>query len=1052
MDKPHLIQSREAANLRIESLKAAFEAERDLSLLPLRLSYLAWTIFQCACLPEQSDAAVLAMAAVNEAETAVRIAAPSSFGAFQCRFILANILLGRIAYDGTLAQSPSRAETIAAAAALARAALDECVAQNLDGEHLLSAVDLIGLISQARYEFDSDPSGLQEAIELLSKLSEAVEGDNPARWHIATSTAQLHYSHFERSGDPEDLERAIGIGREMLREHSEASLKPVGTPAANEADVRLVTFSLSNALASRAELRLHKDDAPNNASVCPQVEADAREAVELARHLVATANPRETDVATAANALGFALRIQGRITKNSALLGEAVHHFMRGAEQASEDSALQRLLINNGATLLGELHDDIHEMRHDDAALSDVALNLLSNTLPPFLSNEPMRGISDAGLLFNYANVIISRRLRSGRQDLTGDAVAALTRCLPLIPEGHPRRSQVLSLFAIGLAQPECAARFSDAAGLCLDAAMEAEAIHQACGSIYGWSPDCVPVALALWQQVGRDLGTVESHRAAAVTKLIGTVPDAAMKIAVRRAGESLLVGALQHAEHYARIACAARDRAMLMANDPEMATEFAIGQDTAEPVRRVALAIAGTAPERAAFLLERAQGSIIARLQLSIADPSTTIGPKHPDVQKFIDARSRMVDLITQRRTGTLAATPEAFRAAETMLETAMSAVRALPGMDDFLAPIAEPAALRALADRLVYVATGDDAGVAIIFTGDRKPYSVTLPGLARAAVLARLSEYRAALTQLDHFGAEFLDEFQTVLESTVGWLSGAVEDKLAKAFGAGPFSLVPCGILALLPWGSVTMMAPAAYTPSVQTHVRLPRPGSPVPILLVSGTEARGQADLPMAEQVADWLRSLTGGAVFVLSGGDATPERVLAEAERHQTILFYAHGVVDETRPLSSGILLNGDTRLDVGTIMTHPTAFAGRTIVLAACSQGRVDGRIPSEMLSPATAFLAAGATAVVAPTWPVEAFSAQVVAMTFLEGLLSNLPLSDALITAQSRVRLLGRVQNSRPHLAGLSRGTLRPQAAESSGLDFARPFFSSAFCLYGRSK
>jgi len=111
--------------------------------------------------------------------------------------------------------------------------------------------------------------------------------------------------------------------------------------------------------------------------------------------------------------------------------------------------------------------------------------------------------------------------------------------------------------------------------------------------------------------------------------------------------------------------------------------------------------------------------------------------------------------------------------------------------------------------------------------------------------------------------------------------------------------------------------------------------------------------------------------GGQVTTLRGPDVTPDAVVHAAATHQTLLFYAHGVIEQQDPLNSGILLHGNSSLDVRTIIGNAPAFSGRTIILSSCSQGHADPSVPNQMLSPATAFLAAGAHTVIAPGWPVE---------------------------------------------------------------------------------
>jgi len=262
--------------------------------------------------------------------------------------------------------------------------------------------------------------------------------------------------------------------------------------------------------------------------------------------------------------------------------------------------------------------------------------------------------------------------------------------------------------------------------------------------------------------------------------------------------------------------------------------------------------------------------------------------------------------------------------------------------------------------------------------------------------------------------------------------------------------WNCIPCGLLCNLPWSAATAADAIAYTPSIQICARTRPAVLPKPYLLICEPQHHGTTELPGAGELHAWFEHIVDAPVTLLRGPEATPQAVLRAADTHETILFYAHGVVEQDDLLSSGILLHEDTRLDMRTIMSNPQVFGGRTVVLASCSQGYPDPRVPSQMFGPATAFLAAGARTVVAPGWPVESVSARIIATTLVEAMKAGLPPEEALVAAQQRVRSAGTPGDRPTAVLGLRRGRSAARSdTPTADLSFAHPYFSGAFAVYG---
>ncbi|MGA7614847.1 MAG: CHAT domain-containing protein [Thermoanaerobaculia bacterium] len=128
---------------------------------------------------------------------------------------------------------------------------------------------------------------------------------------------------------------------------------------------------------------------------------------------------------------------------------------------------------------------------------------------------------------------------------------------------------------------------------------------------------------------------------------------------------------------------------------------------------------------------------------------------------------------------------------------------------------------------------------------------------------------------------------------------------------------------------------------------------------------------AALSGAEAEVDRLAALYPNAV-TLRGDDATRERVLAMLPTAALVHFAGHGEADPAHPRRSSLLLSGPhgaaTRLEAAEIASLRLP-ATALVVLGACDSGKSLGR--NGIDSVGAAFLAAGATRVVASRWKIE---------------------------------------------------------------------------------
>jgi CHAT domain-containing protein len=118
--------------------------------------------------------------------------------------------------------------------------------------------------------------------------------------------------------------------------------------------------------------------------------------------------------------------------------------------------------------------------------------------------------------------------------------------------------------------------------------------------------------------------------------------------------------------------------------------------------------------------------------------------------------------------------------------------------------------------------------------------------------------------------------------------------------------------------------------------------------------------------------------------LTGAAATPSRVLAEIADATDIIFNAHGLVDSGQSDATLLALTPDSegRYTLGVADLREAKLRGSPLViLAACRAGELVVSSPHEPISLPTAFLQAGARAVIASSAPIPDAEAE----AFFEG-------------------------------------------------------------------
>jgi CHAT domain-containing protein len=201
---------------------------------------------------------------------------------------------------------------------------------------------------------------------------------------------------------------------------------------------------------------------------------------------------------------------------------------------------------------------------------------------------------------------------------------------------------------------------------------------------------------------------------------------------------------------------------------------------------------------------------------------------------------------------------------------------------------------------------------------------------------------------------------------------------------------------------------LAPSA---TILDRCRRRTPGTQKP-LLVGFPGHRGQADyLPGVEKEVRTLSSLVS-ASDVLVGEHATAHNVMTAASGRSLVHLAGHAFYNNVNPLESGMPLAGGRWLRAADLYLQHGHLAGSTVVLSGCSTGR--GRpTGGDILGLTSAFLYAGAVAIIASLWRVDDAATVELMTTFYRALKEGAETADALRKAQ--VELLQSKRHAPPY-------------------------------------
>lgn len=416
-------------------------------------------------------------------------------------------------------------------------------------------------------------------------------------------------------------------------------------------------------------------------------------------------------------------------------------------------------------------------------------------------------------------------------------------------------------------------------------------------------------------------------------------------------------------------------------------------------------------------------------------------------------------------------------LRAARDELDQVIREIQRVPGYESFLA---EPTFDEILAvsdpDPVVYLAATELGGLALIVR-DGRADPIELPEMRTAALGERVEAYlqRYEASRLaGHREHDLREAWSDQLDEVTHWLWQVAAGELVAAVGdAGQVTLIPCGLLGLLPlhaaWTDdaatptgrryLTDQMVIAYAPSARALTACRR-GAAQPadrLLVVADPAPSTRPALPATRLEAAVAAAFAPGAT-VLDGSKATLEAVTRQLAGAQVAHFGCHGKAELAEPLNSGLLLGGDAELLLRQILQLRLTL--RLAVLSACETSMIGTDLPDEVVGLPAGLVQAGAAGVVASMWATREYASVLLMIEFYRQLRGSPP-AVALAVAQRWLRDATRDEVESLLLADEPRDWLPEQvstelAAElftidpgPSGRPWSRPVSWAAFAFTG---
>lgn len=906
-------------------------------------------------------------------------------------------------------------------------------------------VVMVELSSILTYRFDTTGElGYLDAAVAIGLDAVRQGGDDPAYANAMSMAGANLWRRYERSGAESDLDTAINLIRRAL-----TVLDPQDPERAGQL-ANLGAVLLTKYRATEASWMLE-------------------ESIDAARAALGDLPPDALrERCSALDTLGAALQLRYGRTGDPVDLDDAADLARRLVDELPEDDPGRPDAYLRLASVLRERYSRTET--HADLTRAVTASRACLRELPP---QDPRRAAALSGL----SGGLLQLFMVTGHVERLNEAVDAASEAMLLTPHGHSRMPELLAARARALAArstafgsgsdlEEATAAAREAAAMLPEDHPERPRYQQLLSDLLTRRSDRAPEpglrgsALAAEYERNRDPYTYE----AALREFRAAVGQAS----------ALPLDRVQAAANLGRLAMAARDprTALEGFSDAIQFLQLAVvsrprdaGAVWSEGVESgsleqlvsdaVACALQAGSPERAAVLMEHGRVALLAHSS-GPADTLAAVRERAPDVaERFVRVSGLIADLdVPAGSRGWGGGVPRVAEqhALAREWDELMSRIRALPGLERFLAPPSVDDLIAQAADGpLVMVNISRYRCDALILTKTGVKV-VQLPGVTEK-LTAHLREFRSAL---DPQYAPLSDRLRAEesVRDMLHWLWDTIAEPVLTFLDLRgmPRSApdrprlwwLPTGMLGLLPLHaaqhrgaeastvdggparSVLECVTSSYAVTVgalaAARARGPRAAGPVPGLLVV-SQGSGMLEHEARTLVAARPSSRTR----LLAGSEATLDAVRAQLPDASLLHFACHGVMTPGSPLGGGLEL-ADGRLTTETLWrSRPddpqlvVVSACRTAPPAADPLGDADrGRERSwEAVSLASTLHLAGYRHVIGTLWEVRDRAYSDITDLFYQGLATSDGAVDPDRSARALHRALTVMRGRYPHIPSL---------------------------------
>ena len=378
-----------------------------------------------------------------------------------------------------------------------------------------------------------------------------------------------------------------------------------------------------------------------------------------------------------------------------------------------------------------------------------------------------------------------------------------------------------------------------------------------------------------------------------------------------------------------------------------------------------------------------------------------------------------------------------------------------------------------------LVYLFVTAHGGIALVVRFDGQPQVIELPELTDQTLWNRVigsggaqSYIKALFDWRGHLNDPiYFENWKQVLDGTLAWMWQVAMGPLSFALGVeANITLIPCGLLALLPWhaawhpvNDATLgrnyfldQVTVSFAPSARAlyhdQARL-RTNQLIENLLVI-TNPSGE--LTDSQDVVKIPQSLFKNSC-VLQKESAKRETVLDKLADYDVIYFFTHGLADFDDPLNSGLSLAEGEKITLRDFVERNIDRV-RLVVLSACESGfPADLKRLDEVVSLPSGLMQSGIPGVLGSYWPVSEISTAILITIFFEQWRKyGLSIPAALRRAQIILRDASNDASARNYVVNSISQNGESTTISNKVLDkvirfgqFEHPFFWAGFAFHG---